>query len=399
MTQPVGRYSHPRRSGRTVRQLAAAVAAVTVLAACGGGNSADGPAAGDFDGRPWNTGDLSGKITNVGFGGTFSDAEFTHVWKPFTGITGVEVVEVPWSTDIYNRIESQVAAGRVDIDQFSVTAGNYEQFAECCLEDIDYSLFPKSVLDSMDEKYKLPKAVGYAEASIVLAYNLDAYPNAESQPKSWADFWDVERFPGKRSLQNFEPVKVIEAALLADGVAPEQMYPLDFDRAFRKLEQIKPHIVKWWGSGTEAQQLLATGEATMVAMSNARIEDLIDQGAKVAYTLNQALAHVDFLAVPKGAPNAKASMASIAFRFEPSIGARIGEAWRQPIPSTAIYDAADKKLADRWTTSTNDVPELGGVPNDITFRIDSFFWYKPYAGTDRSNYDVVNERFQSFIAG
>ncbi|WP_326553172.1 ABC transporter substrate-binding protein [Micromonospora sp. NBC_01813] len=378
-----------------------ALAAVTLIAACGDGGEGTGteaPSAGEFDGRAWNTDDLSGSITNVGFGGTFSEAEFEFVWDPFTEITGVEVVEIPWSTDIYNRIESQVAAGRVDIDQFSVTAGNYEQFADCCLEDIDYSLFPQAVLDTMDEQYKLPKAVGYAEASIVLAYSTDAFPDADSQPKTWADFWDVERFPGKRSMQNFEPVKVIEAALLADGVAPDQMYPIDWDRAFAKLEEIKPHVVKWWGSGTEAQQLVATGEATMVAMSNARVEDLIDQEAPVAYTLNEALAHVDFLAVPKGAPNAAASMASIAFRFEESIGARIGEAWRQPIPSTAIYDAADKALADSWTTSTNDVPELGGVPNDITFRIDSFYWYETYPGTDRSNYDVINERFQSFIA-
>lgn len=386
------------RHRRLAAGVASALVACAVLAGCGedADDTKDPVVASEFEDRAWNKPDMTGPIVTVGFGGTFSEAEFKYVWDPFEELTGVATKEVPWSADIYEKIESQVDAGRVDIDQFSVTAGNYGDLADCCLQPIDYSLFPQEVLDTMPEEYKLERAVGYAEASIVLAYNTDTISG--DKPTSWADFWDVDKFPGKRSLQNFEPVKVLEAALLADGVAPADIYPIDFDRAFGKLEELKPHIVKWWGSGTEAQQLLATGEASMVAISNARIEDLLEQDAPVAYTLNQALAHVDFLAVPEGAPNAEASMASIAFRFEPVVGANMGEAWRQPIPSTAIYDAADKTLANSWTTSTEDNPELGGVPNDIVFRIDSFYWYETHPGTDKTNYEVANARFQKLIA-
>ena len=92
-------------------------------------------------------------------------------------------------------------------------------------------------------------------------------------------------------------------------------------------------------------------------------------------------------------------MASIAFRFEPEVGARIGEAWRQPIPSKAVFEAADPEKAKRWSTSRVDVPELGGVPNDIVFRYDIFFWYQPSPDdSTRTIHDVVNDRFQEFIA-
>ena len=397
--------------------LAVSVMPLMALAACGG-TAADEAGSGEGDAsatpsatvagesaaasepmnEPWNQPGLEGPVTTVGFGGTFSEAEFKYVWNPFTELTGVEIKEVPWAPDIYEKIESQIAANRVDIDQFSVTAGQYKELAECCLEPIDYSMFSQEVLDSMPEEYKLEKAVGFAEASIIIAFSQDAFPDGGKQPQSWADFWNIEEFPGKRSFQNFEPVKVIEAALLADGVAPESIYPLDWDRAFAKLEEIKPHVVKWWGSGTEAQQLLATGEASIIAMSNARIESLIEEGVNVDYTLNQALTHVDFLAVPKGAPHSKASMASIAFRFQPEIGAAVGEAWRQPIPSTTIFDAANPDIAKNWTTSTKDNPERGGVPNDIKFPIDSFYWYEIFPGSDKTSYEVVMERFQALIA-
>jgi spermidine/putrescine-binding protein len=75
--------------------------------------------------------------------------------------------------------------------------------------------------------------------STVIAYRPDAFPNGT--PKSWADFWDVKKFPGPRSLRN-HPVDNLEAALMADGVAPEKIYPIDIDRAFRKLDEIHKNI-------------------------------------------------------------------------------------------------------------------------------------------------------------
>ena len=90
---------------------------------------------------------------------------------------------------------------------------------------------------------------------------------------------------------------------MADGVAPDKLYPLDVDRAFKKLEEIKPHITVWWTSGAQSAQLLNDGEVDMVMAWNGRVSALAKEGAKVAYTYNQGILQSTSLCVLKGAPN------------------------------------------------------------------------------------------------
>ena len=82
------------------------------------------------------------------------------------------------------------------------------------------------------------------------------------RPSSWADFWDVKKFPGNRSLCLSDSPRTLIFALLADGVPRDQLYPLDIDRAFKKLDQIKPHVKVWWREGTQSQHSSATARST-----------------------------------------------------------------------------------------------------------------------------------------
>ena len=61
--------------------------------------------------RPWMEWDLKGEIINIGYGGSFSAAEFEHCWDPFSELTGVEVKEIPWTSDIYEQVRTQVEMG------------------------------------------------------------------------------------------------------------------------------------------------------------------------------------------------------------------------------------------------------------------------------------------------
>ena len=81
-------------------------------------------------------------------------------------------------------------------------------------------------------------------------------------PSTWADFWDVKKFPGSRSLCLSYSPRTLIFALLADGVPRDQLYPLDIDRAFKKLDQIKPHVKVWWREGTQSQHSSATARST-----------------------------------------------------------------------------------------------------------------------------------------
>jgi putative spermidine/putrescine transport system substrate-binding protein len=144
-----------------------------------------------------------------------------------------------------------------------------------------------------------------------LCYRTDKYPGGG--PKSWADFWDVKAFPGTRSLCLSDSPRTLIFALLADGVPRDQVYPLDIDRAFKKLDQIKRHVKVWWREGTQSQQLIRDGEVDMMSIWNARATELKQQGVPVELVWNGAVRSTSTWCVIKGAPNRKLAWEFIQF--------------------------------------------------------------------------------------
>jgi putative spermidine/putrescine transport system substrate-binding protein len=96
-------------------------------------------------------------------------------------------------------------------------------------------------------------------------------------------------------------------ALSADGVPVDQVYPMDIDRAFRKMSELKPHIKVWWKEGSQSQQLIRDGEVDMIAMWSARAVELIEDKVPLEMVWNGAELSYANLLVPKGDPNAKAA--------------------------------------------------------------------------------------------
>ena len=112
--------------------------------------------------------------------------------------------------------------------------------------------------------------------STTFGYRKDAFGG--NAPSKIQDVFDLEKFPGKRSLQK-RPLNNMEWALLADGVAPEQVYELlstreATDRAFAKLDTIKDQTV-WWTKGAQPPQLLADGEVVISSAYNGRLFNAI----------------------------------------------------------------------------------------------------------------------------
>jgi putative spermidine/putrescine transport system substrate-binding protein len=133
----------------------------------------------------------------------------------------------------------------------------------------------------------------------------------EACPKTWADLFDTQKFPGKRTFYKWSAPGVIEAALLADGVPADKLYPLDLDRAFKKLDTIKADII-WWDSGAQSQQLLASGEAPYGSFWNGRLTALAETGVNVEVSWAHNITAADSLVVPKGTKNKEAAMKFIA---------------------------------------------------------------------------------------
>ncbi len=239
------------------------------------------------------------------WGGTTQDAQKKAWVEPFEKGTGA-VVKLDGPTD-YGKLKAMVDSGNVDWDVVDVE-GDFAVAAakQGLLEPLDFSVIKK---DNLDPRFTDPTHVGSFYYSFVLGYNKDALGGKE--PKSWVDLFDTKTYPGKRTFYKWSAPGVLEIALLADGVAPDKLYPLDLDRAFKKLDTIKPEIV-WWGGGAQSQQLVASGEAPIGAFWNGRIFAVQKDEPSVGMSWNQNLTAADVLVVPKGAKNKAEAMRFLA---------------------------------------------------------------------------------------
>ncbi|WP_437881202.1 ABC transporter substrate-binding protein [Pseudomonas sp. LRF_L74] len=244
-------------------------------------------------------------VNFVSWGGTTQDAQKEAWADPFTEASGITVVQ-DGPTD-YGKLKAMVESGNVQWDVVDVEADFALRAAsEGLLEPLDFSQIKR---DKIDPRFVSDHGVGSFYFSFVLGYNQNRLGKA--QPQDWSALFDTATYPGKRALYKWPSPGVIELALLADGVAADKLYPLDLDRAFKKLDTIKKDIV-WWGGGAQSQQLLASGEASIGQFWNGRIFALQQEGASVGVSWKQNLVMADFLVVPKGAKNKDAAMKFLA---------------------------------------------------------------------------------------
>ena len=150
---------------------------------------------------------------------------------------------------------------------------------------------------------KNPYGVGLLAWSLVMTWNQSRLPAGVATPTSWRDFFDVKRYPGPRAMRN-TPEGNIELALLADGVAPQDLYKngLDVDRGLRKLSTIKPYI-SWWSSGAELEQKLSTS-CVMAAAWNGRVYNLRRTAhIPLDYTYAGSINQFDWWIIPTNSPH------------------------------------------------------------------------------------------------
>jgi putative spermidine/putrescine transport system substrate-binding protein len=244
-------------------------------------------------------------VNFVSWGGTTQDAQKEAWAMPFTQQTEIKVVQ-DGPTD-YGKLKAMVESGNVQWDVVDVEADFALRAAsEGLLEPLDFNTIKR---DRIDPRFVSDHGVGSFFFSFVLGYNEGKL--GASKPVDWSALFDTKTYPGKRALYKWPSPGVLELALLADGVPADKLYPLDLDRAFKKLDTIKKDIV-WWGGGAQSQQLLASGEASIGQFWNGRVYALQQDGAPVGVSWKQNLVMADFLVVPKGAKNKDAAMKFLA---------------------------------------------------------------------------------------
>jgi len=232
------------------------------------------------------------------YGGVLEQSWAKAFFTPFTAQTGVQVKTIaPVS---FAKLRAAVQAKNYEFD---VTAFGEIEFAEAIhdglLEKVDLSIVHK---DKVPPGVVVDYGAGNYSLGTNIAYRKDKFPNGG--PQNWKDFWDVKKFPGTRCFYD-RSFTCLAFALLADGVPMDKLYPMDLDRAFKKMNEIKPHVKVWWTQGNQSQQLIRDGEVDMIAMWNARAQLMIDNGEPLHMVWNETHLEGGCVYVLKGTPRAK----------------------------------------------------------------------------------------------
>lgn len=319
------------------------------------------------------------QITFVSQGGAYQEAQTKAILDPVAKKLGITVNQDS-SPDAWPDLKTQTATGKPIWDVIDTpTADCIRGGEQGMIEPLDFSKIPSA--DKMPADYKSPYSVAYEFYSSVLAYNKNKY--GKNPPQSWADFWDVKKFPGTRALRN-HPLATIEAALLADGVPPDKLYPLDVDRAFKKLEQIKPYITVWWTSGAQSAQLLADGEVDMEMAWNGRVSAVAKEGAKVTFTYNQGILQSTSLCILKGAPNLDTAVKFLNEAVDPVHQANL--------PLNIDYGPGNPKAFETSVIKPERAAQLPSEPANASKQaLMSYAWWSSPAG------EAAEKRWASFM--
>lgn len=240
-----------------------------------------------------------GTLTVADPGGAWTPASSAAFVQPFAKEAGVTVRHIAREHYPTVEIKANVETRSFTWDAVIATDADIEQLApQNLLEQLDWS--GADMAEIMPEA-RLPVWMGQDVYATVIAYRSDKY--GANGPKNWADVWNVQKFPGRRSLHK-HPIDMLEAALMADGVPKDKIYPIDMDRAFKKLDEIKPHVDVWWTGGAQTTQMLQSGEVDIISTWNARAQVVIEAGGPVSLSWDQGLFALEGWCIPRGNPRA-----------------------------------------------------------------------------------------------
>lgn len=246
----------------------------------------------------------------VSWGGNYRTAVEEALAKPFEKEFGVKVTLI--DTPDLAKVKAQVMTRNVEWDVFDAVGPMAMTGAKNGYwEALDPAMFDRNDLIAPMTKEAVP-FYGFTGG---ICWDEKKHPDGQ-RPTTFAEFFDVKKFPGPRALRN-RASETLEIALLADGVPPEKMYPLDVERAFRALDRIKPHIGKWIDQTPQTTTLVETGQLDYSYTYATRVKASQESGKPLGFSFKQNLIGLEYLVVLKGAPNKQNAMKYVQFALRP----------------------------------------------------------------------------------
>lgn len=310
-----------------------------------------------------------GNVVVSSYGGAFQEAQQTALFTPFGDESGITVTATEGSG--FEPLKAQIDAGDVTWDVVSLESASFANAVKNdLLEPLDFDIVDTTGIapDVVDDY-----GVGYIQFSTNLVWD-----NAATEGLTPAQFFDASvKLP--RALPRV-PNGLLEFALMADGVAPDELYPLDVDRAFATLDRIKDQVVAF-RDASDVQSLMQQGDVAASFQAAGRAEDAIKGGADWGYTWEGAVRDTEYWTIAKGAKNAAAAQAFIAF----ALGAEPQAALANAIPYGPTNTDAYALLSDELNAMLPTSPENAAMGATI----DAAWW--------ADNLDDVKARWDAWM--
>jgi putative spermidine/putrescine transport system substrate-binding protein len=319
-------------------------------------------------------------LSVVTFGGAYETAAKKAWFEPFTAKTGIN-----FSLESYDgglaKLNAMEQAKNPTWDLIDLETNDA---ITACDEGL-LQKFDRKLLGNTSDF--LPGSISDCAVSAMVWSTVYAYDTTKlsTPPTTINDFFDLKKYPGKRGMRK-SPKVAMEWALIADGVAPKDVYkvlgtPAGVDRAFKKLDTIKSSIV-WWDAGAQAPQLLADGAVVMTQAYNGRIDDAMHKDNKPFKIVWDAQVYdYEWWGIPAGAKHAADATKFIVSASTPQAYADLSKYIAYAPPRKDAIPLIDKnRLADLPTAPANFKRPV---------QINATFW--------ADNADAINKRFQVWL--
>ncbi|MEZ5931530.1 MAG: ABC transporter substrate-binding protein [Alphaproteobacteria bacterium] len=334
-------------------------------------------------------------LTVVSWGGAYTKSQVEAYQKPWMAKTGKAIISEDYNGGLA-EVKAQVEAGNVTWDIVDVELSDAVRGCdEGLFIELDPSILPPGADGTPAEEDFIDGAINdCAVANIVWStiYAYDSSVLSDSPPTAMADFFDLEKYPGKRGMRK-TPKANLEFALIADGVPVDEVYDVletdeGIDQAFAKLDTIKDQVV-WWEAGAQPPQLLADGEVVMTTAYNGRIFNAaIAESQPFEVVWDGQILDFDLWAIPKGAPNEADALDFLTFSTETEQLANqaswisYGPARRSSSPLVGVFNDGKTEMGPHMPTAEANMETA--LVNDFEFWAD--------------NQDELNERFNAWLA-
>jgi putative spermidine/putrescine transport system substrate-binding protein len=302
-------------------------------------------------------------IVRTTSGGSYGEAMEKAIFAPFTQATGIVVEKTP---SAMAPLIASVQQGQPLVDVVDTSEGLLETLvANQAVATIDYDRFKSFSIADIGKEAAKPGIVRRMVYARTLGYRKSTFRNGA--PASWSEFWNVQKFPAARAISGLGlNAPDLEFALLADGVAPANLYPLDIPRALAAMSRIRANIQSFYGTDAISENLLSAGEVDLLAIANGRIQGLIDNGGDFAIEWNQHMKVPSGYSILKGAKNLDASYRFLDFAMSPETQARFATL----IPYGPVNSKAFASIPEQFAVKLPTNPKW----NDKGFTQDAKWW-------------------------